>query len=375
MLKIGTKIRQLREQKCITQAKMAQHLGITEQAISRWENGGGYPDMELIPAIANFLEISTDELFGLCNNDDEAEYKRKYAEMVALRNDDKWQESADYCRKELERRPRDYGWMFELAYSLRALSKEDNAALEEAVLLWERILEDCTDSEHRYYAFDCLWHSYVRLGRHQQAVELVEKMPPIEHSREMLLPRAMPDGEKRVERLQLNVRMLALKLNREIKELASNQHTGYTWHDKLRCHEVCLEIINILHTGDDSQHSGGWFWWYLDLAKIHADTEHFDGEKTLDYLLKAEAAAWKHFEWDIDQKYPYKGIFLNKILPETGWSEEALAELPRSEIVAKWDEGGLLRLIHESITKEKCFENLKDIAGFAELMSRLARAK
>ena len=56
-LKIGEKIKELREKKNITQNKMAEYLGITEQAISRWENGGGYPDMELIPAISNFLRL------------------------------------------------------------------------------------------------------------------------------------------------------------------------------------------------------------------------------------------------------------------------------------------------------------------------------
>jgi transcriptional regulator with XRE-family HTH domain len=37
---------------------------VTCQAISRWEAGGGYPDMGLVPAIANYFHVSIDELFG-----------------------------------------------------------------------------------------------------------------------------------------------------------------------------------------------------------------------------------------------------------------------------------------------------------------------
>lgn len=39
-------------------------LGVSPQAVSRWEANGGYPDMELIPAIANYFNVSIDELFG-----------------------------------------------------------------------------------------------------------------------------------------------------------------------------------------------------------------------------------------------------------------------------------------------------------------------
>lgn len=39
-------------------------LGVSPQAVSHREANGGYPDMELIPAIANYFNVSTDELFG-----------------------------------------------------------------------------------------------------------------------------------------------------------------------------------------------------------------------------------------------------------------------------------------------------------------------
>ena len=62
-LDLGTKIRELRRQNGRTQEALADALGVTSQAVSRWESGGSYPDMEIIPSIANYFGISIDELF------------------------------------------------------------------------------------------------------------------------------------------------------------------------------------------------------------------------------------------------------------------------------------------------------------------------
>ena len=63
-LNIGMKIRKLRHRDGRTQEMLADALGITSQAVSRWESGGSYPDMEMIPSIANYFGITIDELFG-----------------------------------------------------------------------------------------------------------------------------------------------------------------------------------------------------------------------------------------------------------------------------------------------------------------------
>ena len=61
---IGKNIKDLRKRDNRTQEDLAKALGVTCQAISRWESNGGYPDMELVPAIANYFHVSIDELFG-----------------------------------------------------------------------------------------------------------------------------------------------------------------------------------------------------------------------------------------------------------------------------------------------------------------------
>ena len=60
---MGGKIKALRKQKNISQEVLAQALGVSFQAVSKWETGAALPDVALIPAIAGFFEVSTDELF------------------------------------------------------------------------------------------------------------------------------------------------------------------------------------------------------------------------------------------------------------------------------------------------------------------------
>lgn len=63
-LRIGEQIRKMRDGKGMTQEQLASSLGVTSQAISRWERGDGYPDIEMLPAIANYFHVSVDTLFG-----------------------------------------------------------------------------------------------------------------------------------------------------------------------------------------------------------------------------------------------------------------------------------------------------------------------
>lgn len=63
---IGTAIFELRKTKGVTQDELAKSVGVSAQAVSKWENGG-VPDIELLPSIADFFEVSVDELFGRSN--------------------------------------------------------------------------------------------------------------------------------------------------------------------------------------------------------------------------------------------------------------------------------------------------------------------
>lgn len=61
MFDLSEKLKSLRRDKGVSQEKLATHLGVTFQAVSKWENGGTYPDISLLPDIARFYNITVDE--------------------------------------------------------------------------------------------------------------------------------------------------------------------------------------------------------------------------------------------------------------------------------------------------------------------------
>ncbi len=66
----GNMIRKLREEKKMTQSRLAEKLCVSDKAISKWETGKGYPDITLIEPLAAALGISVAELFAgshICN--------------------------------------------------------------------------------------------------------------------------------------------------------------------------------------------------------------------------------------------------------------------------------------------------------------------
>ena len=65
MATIGERIRELRTEKQVTQERLADFLGVTPQAVSRWEREGVCPNLELLPKLAKFVGVSTDYLLGL----------------------------------------------------------------------------------------------------------------------------------------------------------------------------------------------------------------------------------------------------------------------------------------------------------------------
>ncbi len=64
-MEIGNQIKALRQRKGATQEQLAQHIGITAQAVSKWENGASVPDISMLPELSAYFGVSIDELFAL----------------------------------------------------------------------------------------------------------------------------------------------------------------------------------------------------------------------------------------------------------------------------------------------------------------------
>jgi len=76
-LQIGEKLKKLRARRNVTQEALAGYLGVTYQAVSRWENNMAYPDIELLPELARFFAVSLEEIMGCEHSEQEAEERAR----------------------------------------------------------------------------------------------------------------------------------------------------------------------------------------------------------------------------------------------------------------------------------------------------------
>lgn len=63
-IKIGEMIKTKRKERDFTQEELANILGVTKAAVSKWETSESYPDITMLPQIAQLFHITMDELFG-----------------------------------------------------------------------------------------------------------------------------------------------------------------------------------------------------------------------------------------------------------------------------------------------------------------------
>ena len=89
MITIGKQISYLRKKSGKNQSELADYVGVSTQAVSKWENGG-VPDVELLPKIAEFFSVSIDSLFG-----------RNFCDLneaiVKIPKEDQFKIFFDYC--------------------------------------------------------------------------------------------------------------------------------------------------------------------------------------------------------------------------------------------------------------------------------------
>jgi transcriptional regulator with XRE-family HTH domain len=83
-MKLGIKIRELRQQAGVSQEVLAQALGVTPQAVSRWEIGATAPDIGLLPALASYFDVSIDALFAYDDANREQEMEQFFDRYYAL---------------------------------------------------------------------------------------------------------------------------------------------------------------------------------------------------------------------------------------------------------------------------------------------------
>lgn len=214
-IQISKILKSLRQKNEKTQDELATFLGITSQAVSKWERGEGYPDITLLPEIAGFFHVSMDTLFGVDEIAKQNRIEAITAEYNRLRHhipidpDYRLDEGIDLIRNALKETPGEFFFEQLLAADLSWKGKnlsdtvEKTKLYEEAILLCEDILARSVEDRWRSCANQILIVMYADLGMTEKALELAYQMPGPHCTCEYMLT-YIQSGEELQSRLKLN---------------------------------------------------------------------------------------------------------------------------------------------------------------------------
>ena len=204
----GDFIKKLRKQRNLTQEQLAEAFGVSCQAISKWETATSYPDISLLPIIADYFGVSVDYLLGhdtskqeeaidhVCNHADTLFETHDYTGAIPL------------LREMLVKHPGNEKLMYKLAWALSGTIRESPDNYEEAILLYLRILDISTDTEMRTRVSRDLVYRYYTKQNYEKASYYANLLPSFDLCREYNLGRSnLLEGKELSEYLQSNIQL------------------------------------------------------------------------------------------------------------------------------------------------------------------------
>ena len=189
-------IKRLRKQRNLTQEALAEVLGVSFQAVSKWERGESCPDVTLLPEIAGFFAVPVDELLGV----DKAKAEEEILAYIDRFVNGKYngdEGTLGFMTEAYKKYPSDYRILVRYMHALVNDSFRSDQPFKnkkEILAIYDRIQNSCTNDRIRMYAKNNLIHYYGLLLNVessgvtvQDLYALIETMPAIQDSKEILM--------------------------------------------------------------------------------------------------------------------------------------------------------------------------------------------
>jgi len=172
---ISENIKTLRKAGNMTQDEVAEKLGVSPQSVSKWERDETFPDIALLPCIANLFQTSIDALIGMDRiNDDNAKTAVFLSGQRLMREGNSDGAEAVYSEA-LRLFPNDESIALELALVLANSNEVEK--LERAMSLCERILSGNASENVHYTSRAALCYIYQKIGEKEKARSAAQILP------------------------------------------------------------------------------------------------------------------------------------------------------------------------------------------------------
>jgi len=172
---MNERIKILRKKNDLTQEKLADYLGVSYQAVSKWECGASSPDLSLIVPLAKLLHVTTDELLGMADAETD-ERKLEYDALCNKAHHPEQLEIAQQASREYPSELKYVLWQADCLFLLASV-KHTTDDLEKSLKLFFVVYERTTDAVLKYDALAGIVMTLVDLKRNDEAIKYAEMYP------------------------------------------------------------------------------------------------------------------------------------------------------------------------------------------------------
>lgn len=338
-------LRPLRQKAGLSQSALAEALGVSDRAVSRWETGSALPDVTLLPQLAMLLHVSVDALLGVDSLRRQSAIDEALAACSGLMEQGNAEAAVSTLRQVLAAWPDEPELMVYLARALMALHTED--AAREALSLCRAADGKPARLSTQYGCKQVSALALHRLGKSEQAAQLVsDELPSFWVCREMLYPRVAPPEKAQGQR-RFNLLWLADHLYFTLREMAKAEPA-----QAIPLLEKAVRIYREIAGDNAGLYEERVCQAQLMLARAHAE------QGSADAALAALARAWTA----ADAFAAYDGHYAAPWLP----ADHASPTTPQ--------QAQTLFAHCRSVMAEAVFDPLRTAPSFAALLRRMGGA-
>lgn len=266
-MSLGQNIRNFRKEKGYTQRELAELIGVSVQAISKWETDTGAPDISLVVPLATALEISTDALFSYelsVNPEDFEELRNDYGKQDVFRSPrastknyktlcayfsahPQNSEAASLCLKSL----------VDMIAAGKTQGKGKSELLAECERYANCVFKYETDADTVFRNLFVLARGYSVLGEEEKANEILAKIPVTFGDRlywEAEIAQANKDYETAMQKCRSSFALKARYVSRCIRmagEICEARDSENGVKNRMEYEEYMLRLINAFLSGGD----------------------------------------------------------------------------------------------------------------------------
>lgn len=330
---LGEKLKFLRKKRDLTQEQLAELLGISFQAVSKWETNTSTPDISMFPILANFYGVTTDELLGVDITKRDMRIKEYYRESDELYKSWKLAEMVELHRKACAEFPGNLELRYSLAWTLGQAqnvirTKKEN--LEEAIDICNMIIANSSDIDLRLKTLSQLSYLHHWNGNDKEAEKCANQLPELTQTKRYLIGRL--NLIKSADYCRSSIAVYYDAMREVIENLAYD--TELNRETRIMLNKQLLELQSIVFGEDLLFEHFDAMRYCCEIAKLYLLDNNID--EALLYLVKAYDHAEKFDSYSENSEYSSPMMSGRTARPQSVWSQSAIADLNDEFTVEKY---------------------------------------